>query len=312
MTQAAFSVHVPATTANIGPGFDSIGLALDLWNEASFFFDGKGLSFSVQGYRPAFEIQPENNLIYKAFAELCRVCGKATPQALRIVCNNRIPVGSGLGSSAAAILIGLLAADAWLGSQLSKKELLEIASAIEGHPDNAAAAIYGGLIGICSDGTSFHEDSFPVAEWNTVVVLPKFDLSTKASRKILPEKVCLKDAVFNISHALFVMQALGSGDENLLGIAMQDRLHQPYRIPLIPGADLIINAAKASGAAAVGLSGAGPSLISFMMSDPETILSKMRAILEPAGLDIEFFTPRISRCGAYVAASAANEQASEF
>ncbi len=300
MTQKAFTVHVPATTCNIGPGFDCIGLALNLWNEAAFSFETEGLSISVQGYSSSDIPAPENNLIYKTFAEYCRHNGKSVPRDLQIECNNRIPMGSGLGSSATAILTGLLAADTWLETGLSKAELLKIAAKIEGHPDNSAPAIYGGLVGIAMDEDVICEQSFPVAAWNTVIVVPHIDLPTKVARKALPEKVPLKDAIFNIGHAILVMRALENGDENLLRFAMRDRLHQPYRIPLITGSDALIKAAEDAGAAAAGLSGAGPGIIAFTMSGTDLILAKMKEALEIYNLETECFTPKISLSGAYI------------
>ncbi|MHC1772624.1 MAG: homoserine kinase [Flexilinea sp.] len=300
MTQKTFTVHVPATTSNIGPGFDCIGLALNLWNEAIFSFETEGISISIQGYTSSTATAPENNLIYKTFVDFCQQNGKTPPRDLQIECNNRIPMGSGLGSSATAILTGLLAADTWLGTGLTKTELFNIAAKIEGHPDNSAPAIYGGLIGIGMDEDSICEQNFPIAAWNTVIVVPHIDLPTKVARKILPEKVLLKDAIFNVGHAILVMHALENGDENLLHFAMRDRLHQPYRIPLITGSDAIIKAAEDAGAAAAGLSGAGPGIIAFTMSETDYILSKMKETLEIYHLEAECFTPKISLSGAYI------------
>ncbi len=296
----AFSVSAPATTANLGPGFDSIGLALDLWNEAAFFFEPEGLSIEIHGIQPNCDGRPENNLIYRSFAEFCRILGKETPRGLRIVCQNHIPASSGLGSSASAILLGILAADAWLESGLSADALLEIATGIEGHPDNLAAAIHGGLVAVCGDRDSFHTEKFPAADWKTVIAVPKLDLSTRASRAVLPKNVTFQDAVFNLSHALLLPRAFENGSECLLALAMRDRLHQPYRLPLIPDSETILQAAKTSGAAASVLSGAGPSIISFMRDDPAPVLTKMRAILDPILPDIDYFTPGISPRGATV------------
>ena len=299
MSPQKITVHVPASTSNIGPGFDCIGLALDIWNETVFSFDQEGRTITSIGYIPEIESEPEKNLVFQAFSEFCRLHGSTLPENLHIHCTNRIPIGAGLGSSAAATLTGLLAANAWLGANVTNDDLLKMALSIEGHPDNSAPSIFGGLVGISADEDAVCAHNFPIAPWNTVILIPQINLPTKTARKILPETILRKDAIFNIGHAILVMQALAEGNEALLQFAMKDRLHQPYRIPLITGSDAIIKAAEDAGAAA-GLSGAGPGIIAFTMSDTNDLLSRMVAAAESFHLKIETLTPKISCSGASV------------
>lgn len=299
MTPQRITVHVPASTSNIGPGFDCIGLALDIWNETVFSFDQEGRTINSVGYKPEIESEPENNLVFQAFSEFCRLHGSVLPANLHIDCTNRIPIGAGLGSSAAATLTGLLAANAWLNANITDEDLLRMALSIEGHPDNSAPEIFGGLIGMSADEGTVCTHRFPIAPWNTVILIPKINLPTKTARKILPETILRKDAIFNIGHAILVMQALAEGNEALLQFAMKDRLHQPYRIPLITGSDAIIKAAENTGAAA-GLSGAGPGIIAFTMSDTNLLRSRMAAAAESFHLKMEILTPKISCSGAYI------------
>jgi len=299
MNSQRITVHVPASTSNLGPGFDCIGLALDVWNESVFSFEQEGRTITWNGYQPEIESKPENDLVFQAFSKFCVFHGASLPANLHIDCTNRIPIGAGMGSSAAATLTGLLAADAWLGTNVSKNDLLQLALSIEGHPDNSAPSIFGGLVGMSTDENTVCAHSFPIAPWNTVILIPQMNLPTKTARKILPETILRKDAIFNIGHAILVMQALAEGNEELLQFAMKDRLHQPYRIPLITGSEAIIKAAEDTGAAA-GLSGAGPGIIAFTMTDPNHLLSRMVAASERAHLKIETLTPKISSSGAYV------------
>lgn len=298
----AFTVKVPATTANIGPGFDCIGLALELWNEAFFSFDHKGLDISIEGFSNLIEEDPTNNLIYRSFEMFCINRQVKMPADLSIHCTNRIPMGSGMGSSSSAIILGLYAADAWLEAHTSKDNFLEMAALVEGHPDNVAPAIYGGLVAAMIDEQEVCSRQYKTADWNTAVILPNMVLLTENSRKALPKQVTLKDAVYNISHSMMVLDALENGDENLLRRAMKDRLHQQYRLPLIPGAECACQAAMDCGAAAVGLSGAGPGLIAFSMGDTTAIIDGMRKAFLEAGLESDAYALKISRKGAFVEA----------
>ncbi len=176
---------------------------------------------------------------------------------------NCIPVGSGLGSSAAAILAGFLAANSLLGSPFDHAQILDMANQLEGHPDNLAAALYGSLTAVTAASEGLITRRFDHPPLKVVLVVPEFRLSTRAARLALKEQVPLTDAVFNISRSVFVLEALRAGDLALLSRVMDDRLHQYQRFALIPGAEAASQAGRKAGAAAVSLSGAGPALIAF-------------------------------------------------
>ena len=295
-----FTIRVPATTSNLGPGFDCLGLALDLWNESDFSFDGSGYSISIEGYQKQDMPPFQNNLIVSSFLFFCEKMSVPFPDAMQIHCRNRIPMGSGLGSSCTAVVEGLLAASAYTEIPLSIEQALQLSTEIEGHPDNAVAALYGGFCAVCHAENELIVTKYPIANWKTAVVVPHVELSTHNSRRALPSLVPLQSAVDNISHALLVVEALRTGDEEKLGKAMHDKIHQSYRIPLIKDANVVLWAAAEAGAAAVALSGAGPGLISFTMGDPDPILNRMIAVYSENKIGAEAFSLEISNLGASV------------
>lgn len=303
------TIRVPATTANLGPGFDSLGLALDLWNETTITL---AIEYSVQISGEGMErLSPgEKNMIIRSAQELAARAGRRLPP-FHVDCINRIPLSSGLGSSAAAKLSGLLGANILLGKPLSSEEILDLASELEGHPDNAAAAMLGGLVvSTVEDGKVFAHKINVEASHNALghfespfqitVVLPDFHISTHEARNVLPEQVPIEDAVHNVSRAILVTEAFRSGDLELLGRVMTDVLHHPYRLPLIPGAQQAMGAAKEAGAAAVALSGAGPSLVAFSSKQDSTIGEAMKRAFEAAGLQARVIPLKMSNYGAEV------------
>lgn len=297
-------VKVPATTANLGPGFDALGLALNLWNEADFTRREDGqVHVSVQG--EGVDVLPTDaeNLVAEAAVKLFDLTGTPFP-GLDISCLNRVPLGSGMGSSSAAMLTGLLGANALIENPLNNEEILKLAIETEGHPDNVAPAMLGGLV-----ASIVHEDRvfsmrLPAkanhGAIHAIVVLPDFNFPTQHARSILPTQVERKDAIFNISRAILVTEALRTGDLTLLGIAMKDSLHQPYRLPLIPGAVDALEAGKAAGAAAVALSGAGPGMIAFSSHIDPAIGAAMRQAFEAVGMPARVFELETSYEGAEV------------
>ena len=291
------TVKVPATSANLGPGFDALGLALDLWN-VSTFEPADDFTVYVEGEGKGRVSQGRNNLIIRAALRLAEHAGTGlSPFIVR--CTNRIPIGSGLGSSAAATLTGLLAANALTGSALSQEDILVLASEIEGHPDNIAPALLGGLIVSTQGQGKVIVRKLPTAPLYITVVVPDFRFPTRQARKALPHQVKMKDAVHNISRAVLVTEAFRTGDLSLLGEAMNDALHQPYRLPLIPGAKAAMRAAQAEGAA-VALSGAGPSLIAFSSIAEAGPGEAMKRAFKNAGLHARIFPLKISEKGAHV------------
>ena len=296
-------VKVPATSANLGPGFDSLGLALDLWNETTITL---AIEFSVwvKGEGADRLSSDKNNLIFRAAQRLAEFAGRSLP-SFHADCVNQIPLSSGLGSSAAATLTGLLAANALLGNPLLKEEILGLATEMEGHPDNVAPALMGGLVvstldhddKVIAHKIAVTENAPPI---HITFVLPDYHLPTQEARNALPEKVSMKDAVHNISHAVLVTEAFRNGDLDLLGKAMTDTLHQPYRLKLIPGAEAAMDAAKEAGASAVALSGAGPSLIAFSSKAEAGIGEAMTRAFEQAGLTARIFHLGVSNHGAEI------------
>ena len=291
-----FVVRVPASAANLGPGFDVLALALDLYNELEVEVADAGLALTTEGVGEGELPQDASNLIARAALKLFRILGKQPP-GLRLRSVNRIPLGGGLGSSAAAIVAGLLAADAIAGAGLSREDLLQAASDLEGHADNPAAVLFGGLV-LVSEGPLVCQ--VPIGNLQVAVVVPKLDLPTPQMRQVLHRNVPLADAVFNLGRAAMTVEALRRGDYELLARAMEDRLHQPYRTPLIPGYDAAREAAIQAGAAAVALAGAGPGLIAFAPAGHARIADAMAESLRTFGLSTESFVLAPARDGAQV------------
>jgi homoserine kinase len=285
---APVRVRVPASTANLGPGFDCLGLTLDLWNEAAFIPTGEGIEVSIEGEGKNRLPVDRTNLVAYAFRLYYRHHQIPLPPGLRIACRNNIPSGSGMGSSASGALLGLLGACALSGQPASAEELLVLAAAIEGHADNAAAALYGGLTVTIATGSSWLVRRFDVPRIQALLVLPDFHLPTQAAREALPKQVSLADAVFNLGRTALVVEAFTSGDLDLLCHCMEDHLHQPYRLKLVPGGDEAMAAARAAGAA-VALSGAGPSLIAFCGGDSTPVGQAMQNAFERAGVRARVF-----------------------
>ncbi len=250
-----FCVEVPASTSNLGPGFDTLGLALELTNEVWVEPCEHGLTIKVEGEGAESLARDEKNLVVRAmrlaFAER-RLPGLKLRQV------NRIPLSRGLGSSAAAIVGGLVAAQQLLGQELP---LLELANRMEGHPDNVAPVISGGLVasGVLEQGAVARQ--VPLHEcWQLSVAVPPFPLSTEEARRALPPQVSFEDAVFNLSRLALLLSGLSQGLELDTG----DRLHQPYRERLVPGFAAVCAAARQAGAAGAFLSGAGPTMAAFV------------------------------------------------
>jgi homoserine kinase len=274
-------VTVPATSANLGPGFDSMGLALSLTNIVEISKTDDGLTVEIRGEGASTTPEDETNLVVKA-AYIVFKQVDYRPQGLHFVLTNSIPLASGLGSSAAALVGGMVAANTLLDEPLSGDELLALAVKAEGHPDNVCAAFLGGLVisSYMDEHLIYHQA--PINPMQVAVVLPAAQRHTKEMRALLPDTVPLKDAAANIGRAALVVQALSEGDYDLLADAMHDRLHEPYRRAAIPGFEQAVEAALEAGASAVAISGAGPSLIAFAPSGHAKIASSMADALKAA------------------------------
>ena len=256
-------IKVPASTANLGPGFDTLSLALDLYNEFTFKIkqeEGFTINQKFSGKLP----EDSSNLVYKSFCEVFKKL-KKDPPGIDLDIDCKIPLAAGLGSSASAVVSGLLAANSFSGDPLSKNELLSLATKIEGHPDNCAAAIFGGLTISVSLDEKVYISKFPWPdELLIVLVIPDFELPTKISRELLPPKVSFSDATFNVSRTAFLLSGLLNKDWECLRIGFQDRLHQPFRKDLVPGMDKVLEEGLKNGALGGTLSGAGPTLVAFV------------------------------------------------
>lgn len=268
------TLRVPATTANLGAGFDCLGLALDLWNTFELHRAPDGSpSVTIEPSGEGEDKLPRNhtNIVGRIIVEeLFNIFGRTLPFPLRIVARNDVPCGSGLGSSSTAVIAGLYFAHALAAPDMKpatlealRKTVLERAVRVEGHGDNVAPALLGGLVAVVADTAKVLTRNLPYAARPVVVCVPEFNFLTSKARAVLPPTLPRADAIHNIGHALLTLEALRTGDLPLLARAFDDRIHEPYRFPVIPGAIEARDAAKDAGAAAVGLSGAGPGVIAF-------------------------------------------------
>jgi homoserine kinase len=272
-------IRIPATTANLGPGFDCLGLALDWWNTIEVETIERGLEIEVD-CPPGVDI-PRNrdNLVIYGMEAVYRLAKQKRPP-LRIHITTHIPIASGLGSSSAAIVGGLVAANTLLGNLFSRDELVTLATGIEGHPDNVAPALLGGLMVAAIEGKQVTVARFPVPrELRCVLFVPNTVLLTKKSRGILPKRIPRADAIYNASRVALWIAALRERRWEWLAAATQDRLHQPYRAKLVPGMYELFDAAKDAGACGAALSGAGPSIIAFAVHHGEPVA---RALMQAA------------------------------
>lgn len=267
------SVKVPATTANIGPGFDCLGMALPIYNTITIeetVLPGTGVEINVIADSDVIDQlsldhipSDENSIVYKAVELLYNSIGQ-TPSELRINIHSNIPVARGLGSSSSVIVGALIAANELLGRPADEVALLSIACEIEGHPDNITPAIVGGLV-ISSqeeDGSVAYRKLKWPDKWAVTVCVPDFELSTDIARSVLPAEVPMKDAVYNAQRLAMFVEAVHTEDSELMKLALHDRLHQPYRMKLVPGLDKIIsNLRHFDNVLGCVLSGAGSSIL---------------------------------------------------
>ncbi len=290
-------VRVPATSANLGPGFDALGLALGLHNDVTLE-EADEVSVRVEGEGAGRLDEDAKNVVVRGVALAFEVAGRPF-RGGRLRCVNRIPLSRGLGSSAAAWVGGLLAANALLGEPLDRDALVTAAARAEGHPDNVAAAVLGGLTVSCADGARVIAVSLPVpSEIAWVVLLPETESSTREARAVLPDSVPRADAVFNVQRASLLLAALGAGRPELLALAMQDRLHQPYRQRLFPWMETVAAAGRRAGALGCVLSGAGPSMLAAVRGGGDDVARAMERALREAGIGGRALSLRVDTAGA--------------
>jgi homoserine kinase len=275
-------LRVPATSANLGPGFDCLGLALNIWNEVSFE-PAEKITYKVSGEGAEKLNKGTKNLLTKAFALVYEICGQGM-KGVKISAHNEILMSSGLGSSAAAIVAGLFGANKMLGNPMNEKDLLKLATELEGHPDNVAPALLGGLVVSLIADDEIITRRYEIPEFTIVIVKPNLEWLTKTARSVLPKSVSRVDSIYNIGRTALVVDALRNGDLDLLQKVMDDRIHQPYRLKHISGGLSAYKKAKQFGAAA--LSGAGPSIIAFVPPEnAERAKADIQSVFEERGIE---------------------------
>ena len=274
-------VAVPASVANLGPGFDILALALQLQNDIRAEQRPGALSIDAGPDAPLALNDPDHNLVTVAYAQSCAALD-VPPSGVHFTCVNRIPIGRGMGSSAAAALSGVLVATALHQAPWDEDDVLDRVAALEGHRDNAAAALLGGLA-ICAPGAAAVQLAVS-DELRAVLFIPDAPFTTAESRQVVPTSFSRADAIFNASRCALLVRALATGDHAGLRVAMQDRWHQDARFALMTGAREIVDAAVAAGASGAALAGAGPSVIALTPLDPAPIVAAMAQAAAGAGV----------------------------
>ena len=273
-------VRVPASTANLGSGFDCMGIALNLYTEATFEEIDSGLEIIINDPSSDFLPHDETNYVYQAMVKVFEKAG-VYPKGVRITSYTDIPMTRGLGSSSASLSLGLFGANEMIGRPFTKDELLYMAYEIEGHPDNVTPAIMGGFTVSVFDRNhiSYTKTDIP-HNIRFAAMIPDFFLATKKARSVLPRFVPHRNAVYNVAHAAYMASAVAKGDFTSFGVGVKDKLHQKYRFGMIKSAEYVIRAAKRNGAMCGYLSGAGPTIISVVDKDYEQFENAMNNLIK--------------------------------
>ena len=303
MEVKSVKVRVPGTSANCGPGFDCLGVACTIYNELELpLLEEERLDIEITGDGAENIPVDERNIVWRSIQKLLERAGKAQEYKGAVIrMNNGVPLSRGLGSSATAIVGGLKAAHECLGNPFTNRDLLQMATEIEGHPDNVSPAIFGGsTISIVRNGKPECFSLMPKLPVKLVVTVPDFFLPTKAARAVLPAEVPMKDAVFNIGRAAMLTAALCKGNKSFLRSVFDDALHQPYRAKLIPGMYDVFKAARAAGALGASMSGAGPCLIAFTVENADAVGMAMRDAFARNNVKSEYHVFDIDGTGATV------------
>ncbi|GEP62355.1 homoserine kinase [Clostridium beijerinckii] len=291
------TVRVPATSANMGPGFDTLGIALNLYNDFGFREIEDGLKFNGMPE----EFCNEDNIIYKAMKYCFDKAGYKIKGLEISEIKQDVPVSRGLGSSSTCIVGGLVGANEILGKKFSEEELLEMAVEIEGHPDNVAPALLGGMVVAIVDENKTYYDKIDVKDGiKFISIIPNFRLSTEEARKVLPKEISLKDGVYNVSRAALMVACFSSGKYELLRYACKDAFHQNYRSKLIPGFEEVYNKSYELGALACYLSGAGPTIMAIIDEKDERFSNKLKEFLQIKGLEWNILELSLDNAGATI------------
>lgn len=291
-------VRVPATSANMGPGFDSIGIAVKLYNEFGFKVkEEKGLSFS--GFPEEF--CNEDNIVYTSMVRCFKKAGYNLPGLEISVLKQDVPVSRGLGSSSTCIVAGLVGANKIMKDKFTKDEILQMSVDIEGHPDNVAPAVLGGMVVSIMDKGKVYFDKVNIKkEFKFVPIVPNFRLSTSEARGVLPKEISMRDGIYNVSRASLMVAALSNGNLYLLKEACKDSFHQDYRSKLINCYDEVKNKVDDLGVLCSYLSGAGPTIMAFVDTQNTEIVKKIKEFLKDKNLQWDVYELSIDNIGATV------------
>jgi homoserine kinase len=290
------SLLVPASSANLGPGFDAMGLALGIYLECHFRQSGQ-LSILVEGRDAEAISTGEDNLIWQTALAVARDMRMTMPP-IELQIRNEIPIGKGLGSSAAALAAGVIIADSLLGLRWKPQRILDEAARLEGHPDNVAACILGSVVASAIDSGGVARTvrvSMP-PQFGVGVVVPDFVLPTSHARSVLPDCYPRSDAIFNVQRAALLMAAIATGSVSAFPAALEDKFHQPYRAALVPGLDDILKL-RAPGMLGCALSGAGPSILVFYERGYEQVCDLVRQVFALHGHASEVLLTPVAECG---------------
>lgn len=298
-------VRVPATSANMGPGFDTLGIAFNLYNE--FEFSEKENEIKFYGFKDEFS--NKENVVYKAMITCFEKC-RYNYKGLKIsLIKEDIPISRGLGSSSTCIVAGLLGANYIMGNPLSIDELFKIGVEIEGHPDNIAPALFGGMVvSVIENGEPVYNKIDIKSGVSFISIVPDFELSTSMARKVLPKEVSFKDAIYNISRVSLMISAFANGNYELLKYGCKDAIHEKYRSPLIENFELVYNKCIALGALSCFLSGAGPTIMVIIKDDDKEIINKIREFLKVENITWKTQELSIDNLGAIVYKGDTNEE----
>lgn len=287
------TARIPASTTNLGPGFDVLGLAVQLYSTVTLELSETD-SLSVSGVDADKIPSTPEHVAFQAAELVFLRSGAKRPKGFKLQIENGIPAIRGLGGSGTAILGGLLTANALCGTPFSDPELLNFATELEGHPDNVAASLYGGLVVSAQEDAQVHTVRLECPSLLSIVLaIPDFPLSTEQARGVLPGSVDFADAIYNTSRSTLLIASIVTRQFEMLRVAMKDRLHQPYRASLIPGFDDVAEAATTAGALSVALSGAGPTIAAYCLEHTEQVAEKMQAAFKKHQIatDIKILKP---------------------
>ena len=294
-------LRIPASTSNLGPGLDTLGLALSLYNYIDVLErSGTGVGIQVKGEGEKELPRNKGNLIYQSMKEVFKRVGYRH-QRLEILCVNQIPMGRGLGSSGSARLGGIIAANILAGAGLGREEMIELAADLEGHPDNVVPSMVGGLV-----VANRHRRKvkffklIPGHPIKAVLVIPSLKLNTGDARAVLPKSIPLSDVVFNIGHTALLVGALVSGNTSMLRQAMDDRIHQPYRESLVPKMKEVFQAGMQSGAFGVFLSGSGPTIVALTDNQENRIARRMSEVWRKGSVKHQTMSVEVDLEGVHV------------